>query len=97
MSLKSILPNDPKSRCGYFWASTDWMFGLFGKQDPLKRACNLHDELFDDPQGLSRKQIDQAFHDAMRAIWERHDRPWLMWVQMKIYYAVARGTGWLLL
>lgn len=94
-SNKSFLPEDRKTRCGWMWASTDWLFGLFGKEDPYKRACKLHDDFFGDPQGLSRKQVDHAFYDAMTAIWERYDKPWLMWIQKQVYYGIARGTGWL--
>lgn len=91
--ISSFVPEDNVRRCGYFWLATDWIFRLFRSKDPYERACALHDELFEDSQGLTRKQVDRAFYDAMQAIWERHDKPKLMWLQMQIYYGIVRSLG----
>lgn len=69
MSVKE-LPDDPVERCGYFWLSTDKLFGLFGKKDPFLPACSLHDSLYDEllRGDITRKEADKIFYDAMKTL-----------------------------
>lgn len=90
-----ILPEDKIERCGYMWLSSDWLFGMFGKRDPMKEACVLHDKLFDKPDGLTRKEVDEIFYNAMTALIKERGGKWWMYVQRDVYYGIVRSLGWL--
>lgn len=92
MTIKD-LPNDPCVRCGYFFLNTDWIFRLFGKTDPMKPACSLHDSLYDRELngGISRKDADTIFLEAMKAIVRSGKGSY---TQAYVYYYISRGLGW---
>lgn len=87
------LPDDPCIRCGYLFLNTDWIFRLFGKTDPMKPACSLHDSLYDRELNgdLSRKEADLLFLEAMKAL-VRDGKG--SYTQAYLYYYIARSTGW---
>ena len=94
------LPDDPCARCGYLFLNTDWIFGLFGKTDPMTPACKLHDELYAiGPEiGMSRLEADNHFRDAMVLLTNKEigRKREFMQKQTKVYYGIVRSTGWLL-
>lgn len=89
-----VFPDDPFERCGYLWFNTDFLFGLFGKTDPLRAACVLHDKLYERNHGLSRKQVDKLFWDATQKIIE--EKGGSVWLQMqaRVYYGIVRSFGY---
>jgi hypothetical protein len=90
-----VFPDDPCRRCGYMWLSTDWVFGLFGKKDPMREACRLHDDLFADPAGLTRKEVDDMFYRAMTVLIKEKGDKWYLYIQRDVYYGIVRSVGWL--
>lgn len=90
----SDLPDDPCERCGYFFLNTDWIFRLWGKEDPMRPACALHDSLYDNSLngGIPRKTADKVFYEAMLAI-VREGKATKF--QARLYYRIVRLTGWL--
>lgn len=71
----SLLPDDPKNRCGYRWLATDWVYktlyrlGLTTQPvDPFEDICVVHDTLT--IEGYPYKHItaerkQQFFNDAV--------------------------------
>jgi hypothetical protein len=91
------LPDDPCYRCGYFALSSDWIFALFNSKDPMTPACKLHDQLYEIGPGIgmTRKQADDHFYDAMTIIVEKYSgwKRRLLYVQRNTYYGIVRATG----
>lgn len=85
---------DTKLRCGYLWASTDWIYGLFNKVDPLTSSCVLHDNLYENPGNLNRYQVDQLFLQHMLKT-ASHKNSSLLKAQAYLYYGIVRAVGWL--
>jgi hypothetical protein len=63
--------------------STIW--GL-RENHPFQNACLNHDAYYDDPKGLTPKQIDLVFLRQMQSV---ADTPWLRF-QARLFYRLAR-------
>lgn len=64
--------------------STIW--GL-REDHPFKDACKLHDDLYSDNKGLSKKAVDLLFLREMQKV---ATTPWLKF-QARLFYGLARA------
>lgn len=84
------LPDDPVPRCGWKFFSTDWIFGVFGKEDPFLKCCLIHDIEYE----LKRKpraQVDLELYECTKAVAGLN--PLLRPLALSYYYIVKFSGG----
>lgn len=84
-SAMVLFPDDKILRCGYGWASTEWLQKTVGLPEPFIPACAMHDALYETKSG-SRKDADRILLEGMLrnsySLWDR--------TRAYLFYGVVR-------